>query len=110
MNPIVPDYEKLEEKNLVYGVIPPQKFVLKITLEGSYINLPDAWMAGCKYIQDHKLSFDTFLPAWEEYTVPMDENRDDSKSVTEIYIPVLTDGKKSKHLIVGENTGDSWKS
>lgn len=79
----------LDEKGM-WAVVPPFSDVLKITLEGSYEHLQEAWQKAYDFIKEQDLIADTYASPWESYKVSaMETGGDDSKLVTEIFIPLI---------------------
>lgn len=78
--------------SLECGTIPAQKYVLKVTYEGSYQKLGSAWWQADVYVKKHGLIRDYGYSPFERYIVPA-SNSQDEKAVTEIYIPLLNNSK-----------------
>ncbi len=79
----------LEEKG-VWAVVPPLPTVLKVTLEGSYEHLREAWSKTYEFIKENDLIPDTYASPWESYKVGLtDANGEESKLVTEIFVPLI---------------------
>lgn len=79
----------LENKG-IWAVVPPFPAVLKVTLEGSYDHLQEAWHKAYDFIKENELIPDAYASPWESYKVnPADTNGDDSKLVTEIFVPLI---------------------
>ncbi|MCL2567275.1 MAG: GyrI-like domain-containing protein [Alphaproteobacteria bacterium] len=80
----------LEETGGMWAVIPPYEAVLKLTLEGSYDNLMEAWEKAYNFIKENELVADEYASPWESYKVhPGLTDGDDSKLITEIFIPLI---------------------
>ncbi|MDR0484372.1 MAG: GyrI-like domain-containing protein [Alphaproteobacteria bacterium] len=79
----------LEEKG-IWAVIPPFDAVLKVTLEGSYNHLMEVWTKAYEFIAENELIVDSYASPWESYKVdPSQTGGDDSKLITEIFIPLI---------------------
>lgn len=61
---------------------------VKTTLTGNYAHIQKAWKKGDDYIIKNKLQRNSALPIIEVYTKGIDEAKQPSKWITEIYIPV----------------------
>ncbi|MDR2008381.1 MAG: GyrI-like domain-containing protein [Alphaproteobacteria bacterium] len=80
----------LDEKGGMWAIIPPYEAALKVTLEGSYDNLMEAWGKAYEFIKENELVTDEYASPWESYKVhPGMAAGDDSKLVTEIFIPLI---------------------
>jgi effector-binding domain-containing protein len=61
---------------------------VKVTLTGDYSHISKAWEEGLKYIERNKLSIDLNGSYVEAYKVSAPNEKEPSKWVTEIYIPI----------------------
>ena len=64
---------------------------LKVTLIGDYSHIRKAWDEGFKYIERNKLIEDKLGSYIETYKVFSPNEKEPSKWVTEIYIPIVTE-------------------
>ncbi|UQY80272.1 GyrI-like small molecule binding domain 10 [Candidatus Hepatincola sp. Av] len=87
------DVETTKAKQLECGTIPAQKYVLKVTYEGSYQKLGNAWAQADAYVKKHGLVRDYGYSPLERYIVTAN-NSEDENAITEIYIPLLHNGKE----------------
>lgn len=94
--PVEPTEETAEacleilDKKGMWAVIPAFPMVLKVTLQGSYEHLKETWSKTYEFIAENDLIVDTYASPWESYKVGCsDVNGDESKLVTEIFVPLI---------------------
>ncbi len=80
--------EILSEQQGTWAVIPPLYTVLKVTLQGSYDHLMEAWQQAFAFIKENNLICDAYLSPWESYVL-MGEQDSKDNYVTEIFIPLI---------------------
>ncbi|WP_339836124.1 GyrI-like domain-containing protein [uncultured Flavobacterium sp.] len=64
---------------------------VKVTLTGDYSHLKKAWDGGFKFIERNKLTLDTNGNYIESYKVSSPNEKEPSKWITDIYIPIKTE-------------------
>ncbi|WP_405205590.1 GyrI-like domain-containing protein [Aquimarina sp. LLG6339-5] len=75
------------DSNILCSSLPKQR-VVKITLNGDYINLKEAWETGYKYIDQNGLEANPESSAFEVYRSNATLQPNPAAWITEIYIPI----------------------
>jgi effector-binding domain-containing protein/ribosome-associated toxin RatA of RatAB toxin-antitoxin module len=75
------------ESGLLVGMLKPFEAV-KVTLQGDYKNIEEAWTEGIKYIKENNLEEDHSIPSIEAYPTNPVFVPNPADWITEIYIPV----------------------
>ena len=72
------------------GILEPFT-ALKTTLKGDYLNLKNAWATSSKYLQEKTLVIDTTKNYIEVYRNGMQQSKNPSEWITDIYFPIVPD-------------------
>lgn len=75
------------EIDVLSGFLPSQK-VVKVTLKGNYLHLPEAWTAAKNFIVENNYELNKDANPFEVYVTNPEEVPNPAKWITEIYIPI----------------------